>query len=79
MTGLAGKEVHFDDHYLHVELIDGRRISTPLSWYPQLEQASVEVLRRSQFICDATGIEWPDIDYHLSIAAMLETSSQQVA
>ncbi|CAD5264711.1 MULTISPECIES: DUF2442 domain-containing protein [Halomonadaceae] len=79
MTGLSGKEVHFDDHYLHVELSDGRRISTPMSWYPELEQASVKVLRHYLFICDATGIEWPDIDYHLSIAAMLETHSQKVA
>ncbi len=79
MIGLAGKEVHFDDHYLHVELSDGRRISTPMSWYPELEQASVKVLRHYIFICDATGIEWPDIDYHLSIAAMLETHSQKVA
>ncbi|MCG5517446.1 MULTISPECIES: DUF2442 domain-containing protein [unclassified Ectothiorhodospira] len=79
MHGLVGKEVHFDDHYLHVELSDGRRISTPLRWYPELEQASVKVLRHYRLICDATGVEWPDIDYHLSIAAMLEVPARQVA
>ncbi|MBK1735040.1 hypothetical protein CKO15_07025 [Halorhodospira abdelmalekii] len=79
MTGLAGKEVHFDDAYLHVELSDGRRISTPLRWYPELEQASVKALRHYRLICDATGIEWPDIDYHLSIEAMLQVPAQRVA
>ncbi|TWI75373.1 uncharacterized protein DUF2442 [Desulfobotulus alkaliphilus] len=67
----AGKKVHFDDHYLHVDLRDGRRISTPLKWYPELETAPLRSIRNYQFICDATGIEWPDLDYHLSIEAML--------
>jgi hypothetical protein len=79
MTGLTGKEVHFDDYFLHVHLNDGRRISTPIHWYPELEKAPIKVLRNYQFICDATGIEWPEIDYHLSIKAMLNTDSQQVA
>lgn len=71
---ITGKSVHFDDHFLHVDLIDGRRISTPMSWYPQLEQASARTLKNYQFICDATGIEWPNIDYQLSIEAMLKTA-----
>ena len=79
MSGLAGKEVHFDDRYLHVELEDGRRISTPLTWYPELEQAPVTTLRNYHFICDRTGIEWIDLDYQLSISAMLKTSASQVA
>lgn len=74
MNGLAGKKVHFDDSYLHVDLVDGRRISTPLNWYPELEQATVKTLKTYQFICDATGIEWPSIDYQLSIEAMLTTN-----
>ena len=72
MSGLAGKSVHFDDRFLHVDLMDGRRISTPMSWYPELESASVKALKDYQFICDATGIEWQSIDYQLSIEAMLK-------
>lgn len=75
MTGFSGKKVFFDEQFLHVELQDGRRISTPLSWYAELVQASVEVRNDWQLICDATGIEWPVLDYHLSIAAMLECSN----
>ncbi len=73
MNGLSlkGKSVHIDDHYLHVDLEDGRRISTPITWYPPLLQASLSTLSQYQFICDNTGIEWPELDYHLSIEAML--------
>ncbi|WP_409524021.1 DUF2442 domain-containing protein [Nitrincola sp. MINF-07-Sa-05] len=79
MNGLAGKQVHFDDHFLHVDLVDGRRISTPMSWYPELEQSPVKALRDYVFICDATGIEWPALDYQLSIAAMLEVTIRKIA
>jgi hypothetical protein len=72
MTGFVkGKSVHFDDRYLHVELEDGRVISTPMSWYPDLQSATMRELSNYSLICQATGIEWPDIDYHLSIESML--------
>ena len=79
MNGLAGKEVHFDDRYLHVELVDGRRISTPMHWYPELEVAPIATLKAYHFICDGTGIEWEQLDYQLSIEAMLTVSAHQVA
>ena len=42
MNGLVkGKEVHFDDEYLHVKLEDGRIISTPMEWYKPLKEASI--------------------------------------
>jgi hypothetical protein len=70
-TLIKGKEVHFDDRYLHVELEDGRVISTPISWYKELQDASLLQLRNYEFICQGTGIEWPDFDYHLNIESML--------
>lgn len=71
MSFSPGKSVHFDDNYLHVELKDGRIISTPMTWYPELRQATVEQLLKYRFICKGTGIEWDEIDYHLSIESML--------
>lgn len=68
---IKGRSVHFDDRYLHVELEDDRIISTPLSWYPDLQSATVRELGNYSLICSGTGIEWPDIDYHLSIESML--------
>ncbi|KOR32932.1 hypothetical protein TI05_04150 [Achromatium sp. WMS3] len=68
---LKGKVARFDDRYLHVELEDGRIISTPISWYKKLQSASLLQLQNYQFICRGTGIEWPEMDYHLSIESML--------
>ena len=76
MSGLIkGKKVHFDDSYLHVELEDGRIISTPISWYEPLQKASWQELKDYKLICQNTGIEWESIDYHLSIESMLFNQS----
>ena len=80
MSGLIkGKEVHFNDEYLHVKLEDGRIISTPIEWYKPLKNASISELKNYKFICMGTGIEWESIDYHLNIESMLELTHQQVA
>ena len=80
MSGLIkGKEVHFDDEYLHVKLEDGRIISTPMEWYEPLKKASIVELKDYKFICMNTGIEWESIDYHLSIESMLELTLKSVA
>ncbi len=78
MIGLVkGKNVHFNDSYLNVELLDGRIISTPMNWYKDLENASFKSLLNYNFICDGTGIEWPELDYHLSIESMFVITEQQ--
>ena len=79
MNGLKAKEVHIDDQFLHVDLEDGRRISTPISWYPTLLEAKLQELKNYQFICDGTGIEWESLDYHLSVENMLLPLSQNAA
>ncbi|WP_353662682.1 DUF2442 domain-containing protein [Hydrogenimonas sp. SS33] len=80
MPGLIkGKEVHFDDHYLHVVLEDGRMISTPISWYPTLQKATISQLKNYRFICQESGIEWEELDYHLSIDGMLFRSEHAAA
>jgi hypothetical protein len=71
MNTLKGEELHFDDRYLNIKLNDGRIISTPLDWYRELQDATVQQLKNYKFICRGTGIEWEDLDYHLSIESML--------
>ena len=71
--------MHFDDQHLSVELEDGRVISTPMNWYKDLQKAPFSVLKNYQFICRGTGIEWPDLDYQLSIESMLVAVPQQQA
>ena len=79
MSSLRGKAIHIDERYLHVELEDGRIISTPMRWYPELQAASLNQLVNYRFICRGTGIEWPELDYQLSIEAMLKESRHTLA
>lgn len=80
MSGLIkGKEVHFDDTHLHVKLDDRRIISTPIDWYKPLEKATLAELKNYRLICKNTGIEWEELDYHLSIESMLQISEKRVA
>ncbi len=80
MSGLIkGKEVHFDDTYLHVKLDDGRIISTPIDWYEPLKKATLTELKNYKLICKNTGIEWETLDYHLSIESMLHLSEREAA
>ena len=76
---IKGKSVHFDDRYLHVELEDGRVILTPMSWYKELQTATFKQLANYEFICQGTGIEWAELDYHLSIESMLLSQSKKEA
>ncbi len=76
---IKGKSVHFDDRYLHVELEDGRVILTPMSWYKELQATTFKQLTNYQFICQGTGIEWSELDYHLSIESMMSQINQKAA
>ncbi len=55
---------------LVVTLTDGRKIATPLEWYPRLKAASAK--QRANFEIMPMGIHWPDLDEDLSIAGMLK-------
>ena len=67
---LQARSVEFTATELVVTLADGRRIATPLEWYPRLRTASSSA--RSRFEIMPMGIHWPDIDEDLSIAGMLK-------
>ena len=75
MNTLKAIKVNFDDAYLNVKLEDGRIVSTPLTWYPELKNATLEQLKNYKLICKNTGIEWIDLDYHLSVEAMMITKA----
>ena len=62
--------VAFTAEELVVTLADGRKIATPLTWYPRLRDASATT--RSHFELMPMGIHWPDLDEDLSIAGMLK-------
>jgi hypothetical protein len=67
---LKARSVEFTVTDLVVTLMDGRKIVTPLDWYPRLQRASA--LERGQYEIMPMGIHWPAIDEDLSIAGMLK-------
>ena len=66
------KTVTFDQESLHVELMDGRRVSAPLAWYPRLADASPEQLSRWTVCGAGYGIHWEELDEDLSTEGLLE-------
>jgi hypothetical protein len=62
--------VAFTADELVVTLADGRRIATPLAWYPRLRSASSA--QRDHFELMAMGIHWPELDEDLGVAGMLK-------
>jgi len=67
---LRARLVEFTMTELVVTLVDGRRIATPLDWYPRLLHASAA--ERQNYEIMPMGIHWPSIDEDLSIAGMLK-------
>ena len=56
---------------LTVTLTDGRRVSTPLAWYPRLLHASARERGNWRLIGKGQGLHWPDIEEDLSVLGLL--------
>ena len=67
---LRARTVEVTASELIVTLVDGRKITTPLDWYPRLKRASAA--QRENYEIMPMGIHWPDIDEDLSVAGMLK-------
>lgn len=50
--------VRFDDDYMHVELLDARIFSIPLSWIPTLHSAAPQEREKYEISRDRTMIIW---------------------
>ena len=70
---LRARSVECSATDLIVTLRDGRKIATPLDWYPRLIAASPA--QRANYEIMPMGIHWPEIDEDLSIAGMLQGKS----
>lgn len=64
-------DVEFTEDMLAVQLMDGRKISVPLVWYPRLLNATEEQRKNWRIIGGGYGIHWEDIDEDLSTEGML--------
>jgi hypothetical protein len=65
------KDVHFTEDTLNVDLMDGRTIIVPLSWFPRLEHASEDEKKDWSISGGGYGIHWKTIDEDLSTEGLL--------
>jgi hypothetical protein len=63
--------VTFADEKFVIELTDGRTLSVPLAWYPRLLVATPVERSHWHLLGDSFGIEWPDLDEHISVEGLL--------
>ena len=64
-------EVSVTENELLVDLVDGRRISVPLAWFPRLLHASAQQRNEFELIGDGEGIHWPVVDEDISVRGLV--------
>ena len=65
------QDIQFTDDDLIVSLVDGRKVTVPLIWFPRLSNATKEQLENYEILGDGEGIHWPDIDEDISVEGLL--------
>jgi len=65
------QSVEFTDDDLIVSLVDGRKVTVPLVWFPRLVEATKAQLENYELLGDGEGIHWTEIDEDLSVAGLL--------
>jgi hypothetical protein len=65
------QSVAVSEDILTVDLIDGRSISVPISWYPHLAHGTPEERANWEILGSGIGIHWPDLDEDISVQGLL--------
>jgi len=65
------KNVRCNRDSLRVDLLDGRTIIVPLTWYPRLLHATPQQRANWRIAGGGYGIHWPDVDEDLSAEGLL--------
>ena len=65
------QRVSVTEDTLVVELIDGRTITVPVTWYPRLAHGSLAERGNWRLIGEGEGIHWPDLDEDISVEGLL--------
>ena len=64
------ESVEFSAKFLAVGLMDRRRISVPVEWYPRLARASREQLANWQVCGGGYGTHWPELYEDISTKSL---------
>lgn len=70
------KEIWLTDSAVWIRTDDGREAKERFTDYPRLKYATEEQL--ADFVSDANGIHWPELDEDLSFDSFFEKKSQTV-
>ena len=65
--------VTVEDERLELTLMDGRKVSAPLAWFPRLANARPEDRRLWEPCAAGLGVHWPVIDEDLSVEGLLRS------
>jgi hypothetical protein len=66
------ERIEFTVDELIVCLVDGRKVSVPMTWYPRLAAADDKQRAHWELLGDGQGVHWPDIDEDLSVSGILK-------
>ncbi|MBI4669461.1 MAG: DUF2442 domain-containing protein [Elusimicrobia bacterium] len=70
-THALAENVEFTDNDMVVSLVDGRKVTIPLVWFPRLANAARSQLEKYELLGDGEGIHWPEVDEDLSVSGLL--------
>jgi hypothetical protein len=76
-SSALAKSLEFDDDTMRVVFMDGRVLSVPLAWFPNLRRASPAELARYEIAGGGVSLHWPDLDEDLSIAGLMAGVDQR--
>ena len=65
------QRVSVTEDALMVELVDGRTITVPVTWYPRLARGTETERANWRLIGEGEGIHWPDLDEDISVEGVL--------
>ena len=65
------QRVSVTEETLVVDLVDGRSVTVPLTWYPRLAHGHPAERSHWRLIGEGEGIHWPDLDEDISIEGLL--------
>jgi hypothetical protein len=65
------KNITFNRDSIVLHFSDGRKVSTPLAFYPRLLHGTAKQRAKWEIIGAGRGIHWPNLDEDLSIEGLL--------
>jgi hypothetical protein len=65
------QDVRVSEDSLVVDLVDGRTLTVPLSWYPRLAHGTPGERAEWRLIGRGEGVHWPQLDEDLSVEGLL--------